>query len=181
MKILVRTAIGLLAAFHAVVGYTALHPQVSAHYRGYYITGTDFMSPWQHQDLVVLRPGTTYAADEPTVVFNGWYRRDDRQRWNAGRTPRFVFRVGDAGRPDAPHALLLDLAPLGAQRTVWRLNGHEIGRHLVDGPTTLRLELDSRLLRPGENELQVSLPDARQAGRGNPKMWALRFESLRFE
>lgn len=181
MKILVRTAIGLLAAFHAVVGYTALHPQVSAHYRDYYITGTDFMSPWQHKDLVALRPGTAYAADEPVLVFDGWYRRADGQRWNAGRSARFVFRVDDAGRPDAPHAVLLDLEPVGAQRTVWRLNGHEIGQYLVGGPAKLRLTLDSRLLRPGENELQVSLPDARRAGNGNPKMWALRFESLRFE
>jgi hypothetical protein len=181
MKTLIRSAIGLLAAFYAVVGYTALHPRVSESYRAYYITGTDFMSPWQHKMLVPLQGGTTYGPDDPILAYDGWYLRDDKQRWNAGRSARFLFRVGDAGRPGTTHTFTLHLTPRGPQRTVWRLNGREIGAHRLDAAGTLRLPLDGALLHDGENELSVTLPDARPVGKGNPRMWALRFDGLRFD
>jgi len=181
MKPLIRSAIGLLAALYAVVGYTALHPQVSDAYRAYYITGTDFMSPWQHRMLVPLQGGKTYGPDDPILAYDGWYLRDDGQRWNAGRSARFLFRVGDAGRPGVPHAFTLHLTPRSAQRTVWRLNGREIAAQRLDAPGTLRIALDGALLRDGENELSVSLPDARPVGNGNLRMWAVRFDGLRFD
>jgi hypothetical protein len=178
MKRLIRSAIGLLAAFYAVVGWTALHPRVSEAYRAYY-----FMSPWQHQMLVPLQAGKTYGPHDPILAYDGWYLRDDKQRWNANRNARFLFRIAaDAdGRHRAPHAFTLHLTPRGPQRTVWRLNGREIATHRVDAPGPLRLALDGALLHDGENELSVSLPDARPVGNGNLRMWALRFDGLRLD
>ena len=181
MKHMIRCAIGLLAALYAVVGYTALHPRVGDDYRAYFITGTDFMSPWQHKAMVPLQPGNHYAPDHPAVIYDGWYVRDDKQRWNAGDSARFLFRVADAGQPGPARTITLQLTPRGDQRTVWRLNGHEIAAQRVDRPAALRLTLDRALLHAGMNQIEVSLPDAREVGNGNPRKWALRFDGLRFD
>jgi hypothetical protein len=158
MKFGYRYGIGILAAFHALVGYAILHPQVADDYRAYFITGSDFMSPWQHKAMVPLESGKTYAADDPALVYVGWYLREDKQRWNAGREARFLFRVADADRRGAAHAVTLYLSPLGVQRSVWRLNGHEIDAHLLDGAAALRLPLDGAVLREGQNEITVACP-----------------------
>ena len=181
MKILVRTLIAALCGFYLVVAWAALHPAVSPDYRAYYIDGSDFMSPWQHRHLAALAPATGYGSDDPALMFEGWQARADGERWNGGRSARLVFRVDGAALAAGPHALTLRLLPLGAQGSVWRLNGRPIGSHRLHGATVLKLDHAPGLLRPGENELRVELPDARVVGKGNLRMWALRFDGMRWD
>jgi hypothetical protein len=181
MKTLSRIAIGALCAFYLAVAWTAVHPQVSPAYRAYYIEGSDFMSPWQHRQLAPLAPASEHGADDPALMFDGWPARGDGQRWNGGRSARLVFRVDGHALAAGPHALTLRLLPLGTQASEWRLNGQAIGSHRLQGASVLRLDLAPGSLRPGENELRVTLPDARVVGKGNLRMWALRFDGLRWD
>jgi hypothetical protein len=179
-KAAVRAAILFLAAFYLVVAHAILHPRVSAHYRDYYITRTDFLSPWQHEHLAAIALHTAYSPKEPRLMLDSWDLRDDGEVWNWGRTPAIVFRLDGGVRPDQAHALLLRVGSRGAQHAAWSFNGRPLRTDLVDGDTTLRLELGG-LLRPGENTLRVDLPDAQVLPNGDPRMWALRLDSLTVE
>jgi len=185
MMTLTRIAIGALCAslcaFYLVVAWTAVHPQVSPAYRAYYIEGSDFMSPWQHSHLAPLAPAADHGAADPALMFDGWPPRADGERWNGGRSARLVFRVDGHALAPGPHALTLRVLPLGAQASEWRLNGQAIGSHRLQGAAVLRLDLAPGWLRPGENELRVTLPDARVVGKGNLRMWALRFDAIRWD
>jgi hypothetical protein len=179
-KRLVRTAILCLTMFYLAVGHAVLNPQVSEHYRGYYITGADFMSPWEHDHLAALALGTVYPPKASTLMLDSWDMRDDGECWNWGRTPAIAFRVDGDLRQGQAHALVLHVGSKGAQHAAWSLNGRPIHTGLVDGDATIRLD-PGGLLRPGTNTLRVDLPDAQVLGHGDPRMWALRLDSFSVE
>jgi hypothetical protein len=181
MKKVTRLAIVLVLAFYGIVLYALAHTNVSDAYRDYYILRSNNLSIAERKRIQPIEEGRVYTFRDQAIGFDGWYMPQETQRWNIGKSAKIVFRLDSARSADAPRAVVMRIAPWGSQKTVWRLNGEQIEAREIGQETQLRLPLKNSLLRDGENFLQLDMPDARELGKGNPKLWAIAFKSMTFE
>jgi hypothetical protein len=178
MKPLLWAAIAVLGVFYALLAYAALNPKVSDAYRAYYITKTTGVSPTERQRMAPVELARPYSGSDVEIGFDGWESPKDATRWTTAETARIVFIVAEAGSVPLPKAIELGLVAHHADQLAWRLNGG--ATHIADLKISseLSLALDPGSITPGENTLELRLPQWRKTWPGDPDRAALELASF---
>ena len=107
-----------------------------------------------------LPVGAVVGALDPRVVYAGWAEPGSYDfRWLECRQGALLFNLGDA-RADG---LVLALEPLGGSTLEVALNGQRLGSYDLPParePWVVTLPLPAGVLRPGPNEITLTVPEA---------------------
>lgn len=180
MNLLLKTTSALLVAFYALVAILAFNPEVSEAYRDYYIDRNIGLTVTERKDLPPVRLGTIYSHRTKDIGFVGWSAPEERHRWTQDHRAKIVFRVDTSSSGGIPGEMRLNVFPLGRQRLQWQLNSGPWEKRLIGSSEEWRVFLDPEQIRPGENVLQILLPDARIPGNGDTRLSAIALQKLVF-
>ena len=167
----------LLALFELAVLWQALHPQVSADYRAYYLDRTTTCLPQAVTAAYTLGTELDFRSggdDTRELRPCGWTGPAGDGTHAIGTSSRLKFAVG------APQDLTLMLELTGttldgppSQRVVFSAGDLALGELLVttDQPERFTLPIPAAAIQDGHLDLLLSYPDAIQPGRAADTYW----------
>ena len=131
-----------------------------------------------------LQPGVEYPVDAPELGLVGWstgfwsnaisldpfrlgipsWWPEEGRRWSEGASARVLFTLDEATLAGLNGRIQIPVDAYGPQQVEVSLNGTPVTTSLLEGtagqesPGRLTVMVDPALLRPGLNELALSLP-----------------------
>lgn len=150
----------LLAVFYVGIAYLAMHPNVSAAYRSYYITRDSDLTVRERRALQAIQPPVEISYADKRVGYDGWHAEEQGYRWSAGRSSKILFLLQPGVDRQGMRTLSLKATPLDRQQTEVSINGKLVHSGVISADSQVDIAFPASLLLEGENVIRIDCPDA---------------------